>query len=216
MIAGNLIINGKAVKRESQAPRLIPVDANSPCGSDRDPALHNFRVRGRRRQALLPGADHARNPAQWRAPTRRSSSAGSQTDNFGPIRIPDKHLWLMGDNRDDSADSRVRRMAGRARRHRAVGEYRRARRVHHLLARRHHRMVESADLVRSLPLRPRRQARSGTADGRSRRPPSPISSGLVRRSFAIRWFAGRWPRPRCGSAWPCSSPASSSLPSRCC
>ena len=25
---------------------LIPVDANSPCGSERDPALYDFRVRG--------------------------------------------------------------------------------------------------------------------------------------------------------------------------
>ncbi len=111
MIAGNLIINGKAVPRDSQAPQLIPVDANSPCGSDRDPALHNFRVRG-------PGGKlYCRVPiVRETLPNGRSYDTvelgRSQADNFGPIKIPDKHLWLMGDNRDDSADSRVAEWQG--------------------------------------------------------------------------------------------------------
>ena len=106
MISGNLIINGKAVKRQSLEPAMIPVDANSPCGSDRDPALHNFRVRG------PDGKLYCRVPiVRETLPNGQSYDTvelgRSQTDNFGPIKIPDKHLWLMGDNRDDSADSRV-------------------------------------------------------------------------------------------------------------
>ena len=106
MINGSLIINGKAVKRELQQPAMIPIDANSPCGSDRDPALLNFRARG------ADGRMYCRVPiVRETLPNGRSYETvelgRAPTDNFGPIRVPAKHLWLMGDNRDDSADSRV-------------------------------------------------------------------------------------------------------------
>jgi signal peptidase I len=106
MVDGALIINGQPVKRQALPPKMIPVDANSPCGSDRDPALYDFRVRG------SDGKTYCRVPV-----TRETLPSGrtyetvelgrSNEDDFGPIRIPPGHLWLMGDNRDDSADSRV-------------------------------------------------------------------------------------------------------------
>ena len=64
MIDGQLVINGQPVKRVTEAPDMVPVDANSPCGSPHDPALYDFRVAGRRRQDLLPGADRPRDLAQ--------------------------------------------------------------------------------------------------------------------------------------------------------
>jgi len=42
---GTLIINGEPVKRERETPRMIPIDINSPCGSEHDPALYNYRVK---------------------------------------------------------------------------------------------------------------------------------------------------------------------------
>jgi signal peptidase I len=106
MINGHLVINGQPVKRVAEAPDMVPVDANSPCGSPRDPALTDFRVAG-------PGGK-----IYCRVPVVRETLPGGRTyetvelgrsseDNFGPITVPAGHLWLMGDNRDDSADSRV-------------------------------------------------------------------------------------------------------------
>ena len=105
-VDGRLIINGKPIKRQILPPAMIPVDANSPCGSQRDPALYDFRVRG------------ADGKLYCRVPVTRETLPNGRTyetvelgrsaeDSFGPVTVPAGHLWLMGDNRDDSADSRV-------------------------------------------------------------------------------------------------------------
>jgi signal peptidase I len=106
MVDGTLIINGQPVKRQALAPDMVPIDHNSPCGSSADPALYDFRVRG------ADGKMYCRVPVvRETLPSGRSYETvelgPSAEDNFGPVRIPAGHLWLMGDNRDDSADSRV-------------------------------------------------------------------------------------------------------------
>ena len=106
MVDGQLIINGRPVKREVKNADMVPVDINSPCGSERDPALYDFRVKG------ADGKMYCRVPiVRETLPNGRSYDTvelgRSPEDNFGPITIPAGHLWLMGDNRDDSADSRV-------------------------------------------------------------------------------------------------------------
>jgi signal peptidase I len=106
MTDGQLVINGQPVKRVTEAPDMVAVDANSPCGSPRDPALYDFRVQG------ADGKLYCRVPiVRETLPSGRTYETvelgRSTEDNFGPVTVPAGHLWLMGDNRDDSADSRV-------------------------------------------------------------------------------------------------------------
>ena len=98
---GRLAINGAPVRYELRPPAMIAVDANAPCGRE----FAGFEV------ASSDGAGYCRLPV-----VRETLSNGvsydtielgvSPGDDFGPVRVPADHVFLMGDNRDRSADSR--------------------------------------------------------------------------------------------------------------
>jgi signal peptidase I len=98
---GRLLLNGRLVRYELQPPAMVPIDANAPCGIE----FAGFAV------ASSDGAGYCRLPiVRETLPNGVSYDTielgNSIGDDYGPVRVPAKRLFLMGDNRDRSADSR--------------------------------------------------------------------------------------------------------------
>jgi signal peptidase I len=103
MRGGQLILNGSPVPRRKLPRVVVPIGANSPCNpvppavpATVTTASRSYCVYAAYLESLPGGPSY----------TTLDEVDQGPADDFGPVRVPAARLFVMGDNRDDSLDSR--------------------------------------------------------------------------------------------------------------
>lgn len=99
---GRLILNGQAVKSQPRPNAIIPVDPNAPCEPQQFAGSYEVSAGGTASCRLPIVRETLPNGVSYDT----IDMGYSEGDDFGPLIIAPDHVFLMGDNRDRSADSR--------------------------------------------------------------------------------------------------------------